>query len=130
MARPSDVLSEYPQHFDRKLTEDADRGQAAYYEWLEQGSKQTLKVADAPAEIAVASASAVEATGEPKACPAFVSGTARTVYACITTEELAADEICEREGLTPGEVFAALTELELFGCVETRPGKRYIVSRD
>ncbi|MBP3435381.1 MAG: DNA-processing protein DprA [Clostridia bacterium] len=130
VACPSDILSEYPQYFNRKLTEDADRGQAAYYEWLEQGSKQTLKVADAPAEIAVASAPAAEVTGEPKACPEIVSDTARTVYACIITEELAADEICEREGLTPGEVFAALTELELFGCVESRPGKRYIVSRD
>ena len=129
VTRPSDILSEYPQHFGRKLTEEADRGQAAYYEWLEQGSRPILKVADSPAEIAVASAPSVETTGEAKPCPDFVSDTARTVYACIKNEELAVDEICERERLTPGEVFAALTELELFGCVESRPGKRYIVSR-
>lgn len=129
VTRPSDILSEYPQHFGRKLTEEADRAQTAYYEWLEKGARQALKVADASAEIAVAATLTVETEGEPQPCPDGVGATARTVYACITDEELAVDEICEREGLTPGEVFAALTELELFGCVESRPGKRYIVSR-
>ena len=130
MTRPSDILCEYPQYFNSKLTEDADRGQAAYYEWLKRGMRTVQRVADAPPEIVVASVPSVESSGEPKACPEFVSDTARTVYACITTEERTVDEICEREGVTPGEAFAALTELELFGCVESRPGKRYIVSRD
>ena len=130
VTRPSDILCEYPQYFNSKLTEDADRGQAAYYEWLKRGMRTVQRVADAPPEIVVASVPSVESSGEPKACPEFVSDAARTVYACITTEERTVDEICEREGVTPGEAFAALTELELFGCVERRPGKRYIVSRD
>lgn len=129
VTRPSDILAEYPQQFGRKLIEEADRGQTAYYEWLDRGAERSLKVADAPAEIAVSSEPPVEATGEPKPCPDFVSDTAHTVYATIQTEKLTVDDICEREGLTPGEVFAALTELELFGCVENCPGKRYTVSR-
>ncbi len=128
VTRPSDILSEYPAHFSTKLTAEADRGQVAYYEWLEQGSRKQLKVADAPVEIEVSAVSPVETMGEPIACPEFAGELARRVYACITTEELTVDDICEREGLTTGDVFAALTELEIFGCVERRPGKRYIVS--
>ncbi len=129
VTRPSDILHEYPQHFGSKSTEDADRGQQAYYEWLQQGIQRRLKVADDPTEIAVPAESPVEPAGDPVPCPDSVGGNAHRVYDCVTNEELAVDEICERLELTPGEVFAALTELELFGCVESRPGKRYTVSR-
>ena len=130
VTRPSDILCEYPQHFDSKLTERADRGQTAYYEWVKNGDRKIQKVADSPAEIVTASAPLVELSGEPKACPAFVSDMARAVYACITAEELTVDEICGRRGLTSGEAFSALTELELFGCVQKGSGERYTVSRD
>ncbi len=132
VTRPSELLEEYPTHFGRKLLEEANAGQLAYYAWLEKGARKPLKVADSPKEIAVAAQSPIEsdeAVGEPVPCPSGASNNARMVYACVVNGKPAVDDICLEAKLTPGEVFAALTELELFGCVTSLPGKRYTVSR-
>ncbi|MBR2406701.1 MAG: DNA-processing protein DprA [Clostridia bacterium] len=126
VTRPSQLLEEYPHRFGETLEEQADRGQAAYYEWLESGARIPSRVADAPTELPGVEP---KIEGEPAPCPDYASEGAKRVYAALEGQEpLAADVICELIGLTPGEVFAALTELELYGCVDNRPGKRYAIS--
>ena len=123
---PSQVLQEYPAHFGETLEMQADRGYEAYYEWVEQGAYKADRVADAPIEIVAAVEPKSE--GDPVDCPDYVSEKARHVYEALRgNEPRTADEICEQIGLTPGEVFAAVTELELAGCVESCSGKRYTI---
>lgn len=125
ITRPSDVLQEYPHLFGETLEKEADRGFAAYYEWLASGSAPR-RVASTP--VAVPKAEPKPA-GEPVPCPAYVSATAQRVYAALQGQEpMAADIICKQVGLTSGEMFASLTELELSGCITTHPGKRYSIT--
>ncbi len=128
VTRPSQLLQEYPHLFGETLEKDADCGQAAYYEWLASGARVPNRAADVPRALPETEP---EQIGDPVPCPAFASETAQRVYAALRGgESLAADVICEAVGRTPGEVFAALTELEVYGCVESRAGKRYAVQRN
>lgn len=122
---PSQVLQEYPAYFDETLTMQADRGFEAYFEWVERGARPKDRVADAPLVLPDTEPSA---EGKPMECPDYVSENARRVYEALSgSKPLTADELCEQIGLTPGEVFAALTELELCGCTDSCPGKRYAI---
>lgn len=125
VTRPSQLLQEYPHLFGETLEKDADRGQAAYYEWLASGARVSSRVADTPRALPMTEP---KPAGDPVPCPDFASETAQRVYEALRGgEPIAADVICETIGLTPGEVFAALTELELYGCIESRAGKRYTI---
>lgn len=124
VTRPSQLLQEYPQQFSENEATDADRGYAAYREWVEGGARVVQKVADTPIAVPVAT----KPLGEPVPCPDYAGETARKVYEILRNKEpLTADVICDCSNLTPGEVFAALTELELYSCVENCPGKRYTI---
>ncbi len=126
VTRPSQLLQEYPRLFGETVEKDADRGQAAYYEWLASGARRPERVANAPI---VMPEPEREPTGDPVPCPNYASETAKNVYTALHGKApLAAEDICEQSGLTPGEVFAAVTELELYGCIDSRPGKRYTVA--
>lgn len=129
---PSDILSEYPQCFNSKMIEAANGAQAAYYD-RENDEPPLLQVADTAARRSSVASTAVPASEQPEGapidCPSGVSDSARRVYEAVKVNELSAEEICETLQMTPGEVFASLTQLELFGCMECYPGKRYRVRR-
>ncbi len=52
------------------------------------------------------------------------SDTAKTVYAVLETAKHI-DEISEKTGLPVSACLGALTELELYGCVQLAEGKKY-----
>lgn len=56
--------------------------------------------------------------------PEAASDTAKTVYAVLETAKHT-DEISEKTGLPVSACLGALTELELYGCVQLAEGKKY-----
>ncbi len=120
---PSQILQEYPDRFGETLEKEADRAHAAYYDWLTNGMPKPKKVSDG-------GWTEPEPTGEPVPCPDFVKGTARRIYDTLSGKPpLSVEMLCEYLSLEPGEIFAALTELELYGCAEVVAGKRYTITR-
>lgn len=128
VTRPSQVLEEYPSAFDDAACETADRGQAAYHEWRARGTRQPRKDVSQPTT--EPSPVPEEESGEPTPCPTYASPAAHTVYAALVGEKaLTMDELSIKIGLTSAEMFSALTELELYGCVDNQAGKRYSISK-
>ncbi len=125
---PSDVLSEYPQYFNSTMIEAANSAQVAYYT-QPVAEPPLLRVADASARSLPSAPIDDKPTGDPVACPLGVSDAARRIYEATKTATLSAEEICAKLKMAPGEVFASLTQLELFGCMECYPGKRYRVKQ-
>lgn len=120
---PSQILQEYSDRFGETLEKEADRAQVAYYEWLSNGAPKPTKVADG-------GRAEPELIGTPVPCPAGVAGTARRIYDALSGKpSLSVETLCEQLSLEPGEIFAALTELELYGCAESVAGKRYTIAR-
>lgn len=127
VTRPSDILQEYPSIASETIEQEADRGQKAYYEWRRKGGERP-PAARAPEE--PIPLPTTEPEGEPVPCPEQVSAKARSIYEFLCNNQpLAADAICEKMNITPGELFSAMTELELNQCVDSRPGKRYTVRK-
>lgn len=56
--------------------------------------------------------------------PESATGTAKTVYASLDAERHI-DEISDKTGLPVSACLSALTELELYGCVQLTEGKKY-----
>lgn len=54
-----------------------------------------------------------------------LTGDERTVYECLTTESIAADELIARCAIPPQRVLAALTMLQIKKLVAKLPGNRY-----
>ncbi len=61
--------------------------------------------------------------------PEYATDTAKTVLSFITVEGITADELVIKTGVDAGNVLAALTELEIYGCVSMESGKRYCIKR-
>lgn len=123
VTRPSEILQDYTYRRREEDGAEADRAQAAYYEWKQRSRGDELWGTDNAPAATTAKVTETEVADIP--CPNGVSETARRVYEALSAEPLAAELICERTRLTPGEAFAALTELELYGCVDNHSGKRY-----
>lgn len=66
-----------------------------------------------------------EAAKKPATAPSGISEQAKAVYSRLGTEAIHCDELTALTGFTPGEVIAALTELELEGVIEQGTGKMY-----
>ena len=49
-----------------------------------------------------------------------------TVYHTISDTPVFIDSIAQATGLSAGIILSSLTELELFGLIETLPGKKYV----
>lgn len=117
ITRPSEILREYQIRCDGALQEDeADRAQTAYHEYLRNGAepiRRTLRVADGT-KLSI-----------PIPCPEGASELAKDVYAALTDEPITAEELCSISGIPAGKLFSGLTELELYGCARSYPGKRY-----
>lgn len=117
ITRPSEILREYQIRCGGALQEDeADRAQEAYHDYLEHGQepiRRTLRVADGtklPVQMP---------------CPDGASDLAKAVYAVLTDTPITAEELCSISGIQAGKLFSGLTELELYGCARSYPGKRY-----
>ena len=118
ITRPSEILREYQTRCGGALKEtEADRAQEAYHDYVELGQEEpprhTLRVADdtrLPAQTP---------------CPERASETAKAVYAVLTDTPITAEELCSISGIQAGKLFSGLTELELYGCARSYPGKRY-----
>lgn len=117
VTRPSEILREYQLRCGGALQEEeADRAQAAYRDYAQRGSepiRHTVRVADG--------------TKPPIAapCPEGASEIAKAVYAVLTDAPITAEELCSISGIPVGQLFSGLTELELYGCARSYPGKRY-----
>lgn len=115
--------SEYPGSFDLSLLL-SDRGSPDYDDAVKR-----YGVSLAPAKGGYAQRSVPAETSEPAPEPEVTidlstfSDEERAVYEALDTP-LTSDEL-SRSGLDPAEVLAALTMLEIRGCVRTLPGGRY-----
>ncbi len=117
VTRPSEILHEYQIRLGGALQEDeADRAQAAYHDYFKHGKEpicRTLRVADGtklPVQMP---------------CPDGASDIAKAVYEVLTDTPITAEELCSISGIQAGKLFSGLTELELYGCARSYPGKRY-----
>lgn len=117
VTRPSEILREYQVRCNGALQEDeADRAMTAYHDYLARGKepiRHTLRVADG------------EKLHIPTSCPDGASDIAKAVYAVLTDTPITAEELCSISGMQAGKLFSGLTELELYGCARSYPGKRY-----
>jgi len=53
----------------------------------------------------------------------------KTVYECLSLRPTPFDRICDRVQLSPGEISAALTFMELSGVISRLPGDQYVRSQ-
>lgn len=113
ITRPGDILAEYQLRCGGRLDEEeADRAQIAYYERPNMPMSSMVRVADNRPHLKTA-------------CPDAATDDAKCVYAALSEQPTTAEELCHTTGLAAGRLFAALTELELYGSARSYPGKRY-----
>ncbi len=122
VTRAGEILQEYQYRCHGELPEQqANDMQEEYAEYLDRGLPQE------PVVFAerVADATVFEFEEPTAACPFAATDTAKAVYAVLTDKPTTAEVLCAQTKLPTGKVFSALTELELYGCAKSYPGKRY-----
>ena len=118
VTRAGEILREYQGCFGGTLSEDeANRAQEAYAQFKADGGvvpmkDEPLMVADNPPPLVIS-------------CPEYASDEAKQIFAALTEMPVDAEELCTATGVAVNRLFAALTELELMGCIRSYPGKRY-----
>ncbi len=118
VTRAGEILREYQSCFGGTLSEEeANRAQEAYAQFKAQGGvvpmrDEPLMVADNPPPLAIS-------------CPEYASNEAKQIFAALSERPIDAEALCEATGVPVNRLFAALTELELMGCIRSYPGKRY-----
>lgn len=123
VTRAREILEEYQYRCRGTLQEDeADVAQDAYCEFV-------LNKPPHPQEESFSHRRVADATpvtfDSPVSCPQTATAAAKQVFEKLGNSPQTAEWLCATTGLPTGQVFAALTELELFGCVKSYPGKRY-----
>lgn len=119
VSRPSEILREYQLRCGGALQEEeADRAAAAYLAYVQHGEepkprRTVQRVADGTRF----------PTTSP--CPESASAEAKQLYAALTDTPITAEELCVMTGVPVNVLFSAMTELELYGCARSYPGKRY-----
>ncbi len=123
VTRAGEILGEYQYRCRGTLQEDeANTAQEAYYQFVLNKPPFPSKAPISHRRVA----DATPITFEPSvSCPQTATPTAKQVFETLTESPQTAEWLCAVTGLPTGKVFAALTELELFGCVKSYPGKRY-----
>lgn len=118
---PVTILREYQLRCGNTLNEEeAVIAQQAYYAYYENAKAPAVAVTPAKAETPVeAPASAMQPL------PDYASATAKTVYHALGTEPRCAEDLYESLELPLGDIFSALTELEVYGCIRNHPGQHY-----
>lgn len=120
---PVTILREYQSRCGNVLNEEeAAVAQRAYYDYYENASAPVPPSSDR--EESGPAVQETETKGlEP--LPDYVSATARTVYEALGDTPRCAEELFEATGISLGEIFSALTELEVYGCIRNHPGQHY-----
>ena len=118
------ILREYQVRCGNNLNEEeASIAQQAYYDYFEQQLDRVVPPSFEEPQSEPEEETASAASLQP--LPAYISETARRVYDALSEIPCCAEEACAKTDLSPGEVFSALTELELYGCIRNHPGQHY-----
>ncbi len=116
-----DIVDEYLPRFpgllDRKAAENAETATRAKV-------FRKATVSTAPAQAATAD-SQPQRKAETARCPDEASAEAKRLFGLLTATPCPVDTLAKNAGLSPQDVLILLTELELFGCVESTAGQQY-----
>lgn len=115
---PLDILEEYVYTYPDEInTVNADR---TLGEMLRYGEASMRPAADSHSAKAAVPNAALPSVSLPESA----TDTAKAVYASLDAERHI-DEISDKTGLPVAVCLSALTELELYGCVQLTEGKKY-----
>ena len=115
VTRASEILGEYQYRCRGTLQEEeADTAQEAYYQYVLNKPPFPQKAPAVRRRVADATPVTFESS---VSCPQNATPAAKQVFEALTDSPKTAEWLCATTGLPAGKVFAALTELELFGCV-------------
>jgi len=121
----ADILSEYEQRYPGVLNMDA----AKAVTFVQKPTTQTKpsKVKRAAATESGTCVPTSESTVEKQPIPAGATANAQAVYAQMTVSPQAVDDLAALLDLNTASVLTALTELEIYGVVQSHPGKLYSI---
>ena len=119
-----EYLSVYPDTIDTKIMEGLARPQAA----KPAAPKSPEPVAPKPVHREKPASPAAELPVCKPEAPLFLSEAQRRVYDLMEARPQSVDVITQRLELSAAKVLAALTQLEIYGLVEARPGRSYVYS--
>lgn len=123
VTRAGEILQEYQYRCRGTLQEDeANTAQEAYYQFILQKPPLPQQPPFSRHRVADTTPITFESSVP---CPETATLTAKQVFEKLSDSPQTAEWLCAETGLPAGKVFSALTELELFGCVKSYPGKRY-----
>ncbi len=116
----ADIIMEYQSRYAGLL--DIEAAQTVTFSKPETKTEKAVSAGDH-----MSSASPAVKAVEKRPLPAGVTEKAAMLYAQLTAQPKATDELAETLKWSTAEVLTALTELELFGFVENHPGKLYSI---
>lgn len=122
-----DLLEEFSPRWGNHLNSEAAR----YVEETYKAAGPAVKEKQhAPAARAARWEKPKTAASAERTCPDYLSPDAKTVFAGLGESPLPVDELAAKCGLPVPRVMAALTELELAGCVSPAAGQMYARPKD
>lgn len=118
---PSDILREYQIRCGDMLSEEeADDAYRAYSTYFQRSTPAPSSRAPKPEPEPKA-----EGSAPAQPLPAGVSDACRRVYDALGETSSSPEQLLDQTGLSLGEIFSVLTELEIYGCVHSHPGQLY-----
>ena len=133
--RATDILREYapmyPAMLDLEAAEAAQRAAEGRQQTMAEEPKAENKKREKtkkPKRVSRRNKEVVEETSTATAavvCPDGASQAAKTVYEVLTTQPQPVDLLAEKANMSIPVLLAALTELEMFGCVMNSAGQQY-----
>lgn len=122
-----DLLEEFSPRWGNRLNVEAARYVEETYKAAGPAVKEKQR---APAARAARWEKPKTAASAERTCPDYLSPDAKTVFAGLGESPLPVDELAAKCGLPVPRVMAALTELELAGCVRPAAGQMYARPKD
>ena len=122
-----DLLEEFSPRWGNRLNVEAARYTEETYKAAGPAVKEKQR---APAARAARWEKPKTAAPAARTCPDYLSPDAKTVFAGLGESPLPVDELAAKCGLPVPRVMAALTELELAGCVSPAAGQMYARPKD
>ena len=122
-----DLLEEFSPRWGNHLNSEAARYVEETYKAAGPAVKEKQR---APAARAARWEKPKTAASAERTCPDYLSPDAKTVFAGLGESPLPVDELAAKCGLPVPRVMAALTELELAGCVSPAAGQMYARPKD
>lgn len=122
-----DLLEEFSPRWGNRLNVEAARYTEETYKAAGPAVKEKQR---APAARAARWEKPKTAAPAERTCPDYLSPDAKTVFAGLGESPLPVDELAAKCGLPVPRVMAALTELELAGCVSPAAGQMYARPKD